>query len=145
MLVDLQKGITATPKYSMPEVLAHAASLAAAFRQRGWPVVLVTVSGGGTHGRTDAQQAARAGRSGRVRGEGWAEVAEELDPQPGDLRIVKSTWGAFHGTALHELLAGRGVTQLVLGGVVTSVGVESTARGGLRARLPRGTGDRCDD
>jgi len=125
VLVDLQKGITATTRHSMPEVVARAAELASAFRSRGLPVVLVNVSGGGAHGRTDAQQ---AGKPGRVRAEGWTELAAELDPQPGDHRVTKTTWGAFHGTGLHAYLQEHGVTQVVLGGVATSIGVESTAR-----------------
>jgi len=37
-------------------------------------------------------------------------------------------WGAFHDTGLYEHLTGRGVTQVVIVGIATSVGVESTAR-----------------
>jgi nicotinamidase-related amidase len=36
--------------------------------------------------------------------------------------------GAFIGTPLDEYLRKRGVTQVVLAGVATSIGVESTAR-----------------
>jgi len=42
--------------------------------------------------------------------------------------LTKHRVGAFLGTALDELLRERGVTQIFLGGVSTSVGVESTAR-----------------
>lgn len=125
IIVDLQKGLTATTKHSMSDVVARAAELASAFRSRGLPVVLVNVSGGGAQGRTDAQQ---AGKPSRVRAEGWTELAAELDPQPSDHRVTKTTWGAFHGTDLHAYLQERGVTQVVLGGVATSIGVESTAR-----------------
>jgi nicotinamidase-related amidase len=41
---------------------------------------------------------------------------------------VKRTIGAFYGTDLHERLREAGVTTLVLGGLVTTMGVESTAR-----------------
>jgi nicotinamidase-related amidase len=125
LLIDLQKGITATTKHSMPDVVARAAELASAFRSRGLPVVLVNVTGGGAHGRTDAQQAAKPPR---VRPDGWTELTAELDPQPDDFRVTKTTWGAFHGTDLHAYLQEHGVTQVVLGGVATSIGVESTAR-----------------
>lgn len=51
-----------------------------------------------------------------------------MDKKPGDLRVTKHRWGAFHDTPLHALLQDLGVTQVVLGGVRTSIGVESTAR-----------------
>ena len=142
LLIDLQKGITATTKHSMPDVVARAAELASAFRSRGLPVVLVNVTGGGAHGRTDAQQAAKPPR---VRPDGWTELTAELDPQPDDFRVTKTTWGAFHGTDLHAYLQEHGVTQVVLGGVATSIGVESTSASRLRTRLPRRAGDRRDD
>jgi nicotinamidase-related amidase len=125
VLIDLQKGITATTKYSMPDVVARAAALASAFRRRGLPVVLVNVAGGSARGRTDAQ---RADKARRVRPDGWTDLAAELHAQPTDFRVTKTTWSAFYGTELHTYLQERGVTQLFLGGVATSIGVESTAR-----------------
>jgi nicotinamidase-related amidase len=58
----------------------------------------------------------------------WADLVEELDPQDGDLRVTKQTWGAFHGTTLDAQLRDLGVTQVVLTGVSTSAGVETTVR-----------------
>ncbi len=123
VLVDLQKGIVAAPTTPLPAsaVLANAAALAAAFRERGLPVVLVNVEGGAP-GRTELRRASRQ------RPADWAELADELAAQPSDVRVTKHTWGAFHGTALHDELTGRGVTQVVLGGIATSIGVETTAR-----------------
>jgi nicotinamidase-related amidase len=45
-----------------------------------------------------------------------------------DIHITKRQWGAFHGTELELQLRRRGITQIVLGGVSTNIGVESTAR-----------------
>jgi nicotinamidase-related amidase len=42
--------------------------------------------------------------------------------------VTKRNWGAFHGTDLDVHLRRRGITQIVLTGVATSIGVESTAR-----------------
>ena len=42
--------------------------------------------------------------------------------------MTKRNWGAFHGTDLDVQLRRRGVTQVVIGGIATSMGVESTAR-----------------
>ena len=52
----------------------------------------------------------------------------ELEPRPSDIRVTKHQIGAFHDTRLDAHLRERGVTQIVLAGVATSMGVESTAR-----------------
>ena len=51
-----------------------------------------------------------------------------MTPQQNDLTVTKKTWGAFHNTSLHEELQKRGITQVVICGIATSIGVESTAR-----------------
>lgn len=124
VLVDLQKGILASGHPDLSTVLDNAATLAHTFRERALPVVLVNVTGGAP-GRTDL---AHAGQTAQQRPHDWAELAPDLGTYPDDIRITKRTWGAFHGTDLDEKLRARGVTQLVIGGVATSRGVESTAR-----------------
>jgi len=123
VVIDLQAGILASPKaHPLEPVVARSAALARAFREHGLPVVLVNVAGGAP-GRTEV----RRGGSG-ARPEGWDRLAPELGAQPGDHLVTKRTWGAFQGTGLDELLRGLGVTQVVVTGVATSIGVESTAR-----------------
>jgi nicotinamidase-related amidase len=51
-----------------------------------------------------------------------------MDAQPDDFRVTKLRWGAFYNTSLDAYLQERGVTQVVLAGIATSAGVESTAR-----------------
>ncbi|MBV8156560.1 MAG: isochorismatase family protein, partial [Dyella sp.] len=58
----------------------------------------------------------------------WWEYADELNVADGDVHITKRQWGAFHGTELELQLRRRGITQIVLGGISTNIGVESTAR-----------------
>jgi nicotinamidase-related amidase len=53
----------------------------------------------------------------------------ELGREAEDHVVTKQRWGAFLGTDLDGYLRGRGVTQVVLAGISTSAGVESTARG----------------
>jgi nicotinamidase-related amidase len=122
ILIDLQKGILSYPAvHPVAEVLRQASTLAAAFRERGLPVVLVNVTGGAP-GRTE---------QGRPRGPfpaGFADLAPELNQQPADHLVTKQTWGAFTGTDLAAHLKALGVTQVVFAGVATSIGVESTAR-----------------
>lgn len=119
IVIDLQKGIVAMRPVG--EVVEQASALANAFRRHGLPVVLVNVAGAAP-GRTE--QPRRASQL----AEGWSDLIPELNQQPEDLTVTKHTWGAFTNTGLDELLKKRGVTQVVIAGVSTSIGVESTAR-----------------
>ncbi|MEV7525119.1 isochorismatase family protein [Streptomyces sp. NPDC091371] len=112
VLVDLMPRIIAQPvaPHSGEEVAARCARLAAAFRAAGRPVVLVRVE--------------RPNVSEQPPGSGLVEGLA----RPGDIEIVKRTVGAFHGTGLDEKLRDLGVDRLVLAGLVTTMGVESTAR-----------------
>jgi nicotinamidase-related amidase len=122
ILIDLQKGIVGLPAaHPMDEIVNHASVLAEAFRRRGLPVVLVNVDGGAP-GRTE--QAMRI----RDFPAGWTDFVPELNRQPADHAVTKRTWGAFTNTGLEQHLKKLGVTQVVIAGVATSAGVESTAR-----------------
>jgi nicotinamidase-related amidase len=122
ILIDLQKGIMAySTVHPLGEVVKHAAALADAFRRHGLPVVLVNATGVAP-GRTE--QARPPGKFPL----GWADFVPELDQQPEDHTVTKRTWGAFTNTGLDEHLKRLGVTQVVVAGVATSIGVESTAR-----------------
>jgi nicotinamidase-related amidase len=129
VVIDLQAGIVGTPTqpHAAADVVSRSAELADAFRARNLPVVLVRVSfaadgADAVPGRTEV-----AGRGGALP-EGWDVVVDELSGHPGDIHITKRNWGAFHGTGLDVQLRRRGVTQIVLTGIATSIGVESTAR-----------------
>jgi len=113
VLVDLMPRIVAvdTAPFSGTDVLARSVELARATREAGGLVVLVRVE--------------RPGVEVQPEGSG---LAPELEPQPGDVEIVKRTIGAFHGTGLDEALRSRGVTTLALAGIATNFGVESTGR-----------------
>jgi nicotinamidase-related amidase len=52
----------------------------------------------------------------------------ELQATPGDIHVTKRQWGAFYGTDLDLQLRRRGIGTVLLGGVATNFGVESTAR-----------------
>ena len=123
IVVDLQKGIVGLPAiHPMADIIGHARALADAFRARGLPVVLVKVAGRAP-GRTE-QPPGRAG----PRPDGWTDLIAEIDQQPGDIVVTKRTWGAFANTDLEARLKALGVTQVVVAGVATATGVESTAR-----------------
>ena len=58
----------------------------------------------------------------------WAEIVPEMGPEPGDIIITKRQWGAFYGTELDMQLRRRKIETIVLCGISTNAGVESTAR-----------------
>jgi nicotinamidase-related amidase len=118
ILVDLQNGIVATPT---AEVIKQASALADVFRRHGLPVVLVHVTGGAP-GRTEQP------RNLKDMPDGWADFVPEINQHPEDYVVTKQTWGAFTHTLLEDHLRSLGVTQVVIAGVATSAGVESTAR-----------------
>jgi len=122
IVIDLQKGIVAYPTaHPAAEIVKQASVLADAFRRHGLPIVLVNVTGGAP-GRTE-----QARNLGELPAD-WAELVPELNQQPTDHTVTKRTWGAFTHTGLDEHLKKLGITQVVIVGVATSIGVESTAR-----------------
>jgi hypothetical protein len=59
-----------------------------------------------------------------------SEIAEAAGKQDGDLLITKRHWGAFAHTEPEQVLFDRGVETVVLAGIATNLGVESTLRQG---------------
>ena len=130
LVVDLQKGVVGSPLvHSIGEVVKRAKALIDAFRARRLPVVLINVAGGAP-GRTEQPP-----RHSGVLAEGFTDFIPELDPQPDDILVTKRTWGAFASTDLKQRLEAIGVTQVVVIGLATGTGVESTARQAYEAGL----------
>ena len=128
VLIDLQNGILQMPVIgSTGAVVANAVKLIAAFRQAARPIVLVTLDPTNVLAQNRRSDATGPARSFIPTPE-WLALVPEIEPAPEDIRITKQTWGAFYNTALDEELKARGITGLVLAGVSTSIGVESTAR-----------------
>jgi nicotinamidase-related amidase len=131
VVIDLQNSLKAAPgtPYSVAEIIDRTVELADAFRKRSLPVVLVRVSirpdgsdwvpGRTEQGRRTPAVDALAGAD---------QIIDELAGHPEDIVVTKRNWGAFHGTDLDIQLRRRGITQIVLTGIATSFGVESTAR-----------------
>jgi nicotinamidase-related amidase len=123
IVIDLQKGTRNLPTIDpMDEVIENTAKLIQSFGSRGQPVIMVTVVGKPS-GRTDMDAWATTEMP-----DDWAELLPELDHHPSDHLVTKRARSAFQGTDLHAYLRERGATQTFLTGVVTSGGVESTAR-----------------
>lgn len=123
VVIDLQQGVLAMEgsPYSMRDVVARSAELADAFRRHDLPVVLVNVDGTPAV-RTDANP---KGEGRTIPAEGMALAPELGEP---DKVVTKHSPGAFIGTDLEDYLRTRGVTQVVVTGVATSVGVEATVQ-----------------
>ena len=129
VVIDLQKGIVArqAAPHSSADVVARSARLADAFRSRGLPVFLVHVAFAAD--RSDAlKQPVDAPNPPAPPPSDWSEFVPEVGPREGDIIITKRQWGAFYGTDLDLQLRRRGVDAIVLCGIATNFGVESTAR-----------------
>jgi nicotinamidase-related amidase len=131
VVIDLQNGIVRIPAgpHSAPEVVARAAKMAAAMRAARGTVVFVRVAPS-PDGKdalkpiTDIPSTVAIGAP----SPDWSELAPELKTEIGDILITKRQWGAFYGTELDLQLRRRGVDTIILCGISTNVGVESTAR-----------------
>jgi nicotinamidase-related amidase len=122
LVIDLQKGIVGMPTaHPMADIVNKAVGLADAFRNHDLPVVLVNVDGV-PPGRTEQSHHVREFPA------GWTDLIPELNRQPSDHLVTKRTRGAFTDTGLEKYLRQRHVTQVVIAGVATGSGVESTAR-----------------
>lgn len=128
VLIDLQKGITAMPTvHPAVDVLAHAADLAHAARTRGLPVIRVRVAfspDGGDIVRTRMDTPPPA----ITPGPDFAEYDDRVPAADSDILLTKRGWDAFYGTELDLQLRRRNITGMVLAGISTSIGIESTAR-----------------
>jgi nicotinamidase-related amidase len=128
VVIDLQKGIASrsTVPHDGKTVVANAAKLANAFRAHGMPVFLVHVSSTGAdrlNPVTDEKWTMPANMP-----SDWNEFVDEMKPKESDIVITKKQWGAFYGTELDLQLRRRGMRTIVLCGIATNYGVESTAR-----------------
>ena len=123
IVIDLQHGIVRLPvaPLSADVVVERCAQLVEAFHGKNLPVVKVNVAGGAP-GRNE-----QARHSGELPAD-WAVLVPQMALKDDEIAITKKTWGGFHNTDLHEQLQQRGITQVVVCGIATSIGVESTAR-----------------
>jgi nicotinamidase-related amidase len=128
VLIDLQNGIvgrTLAPHFAS-DVVGRAAQLASALRANGGTVVYV---------RVDVADVLRLPVDAPMRDPNApppppsaSQLVAESGYQTGDLLITKRQWGAFYGTELDQQLRRRKVQTIILGGIATNFGVESTAR-----------------
>lgn len=129
VVIDLMNSVVArqcTP-FSADQVVANAAKLAQASRAAGCFVVLVRVASRDgkdmLHPRLDTPPAPPPSPM-----PNGSDIVTALGPEPSDLVLTKHQWGAFYGTELDLQLRRRGIATIVLCGIATGIGVDTTAR-----------------
>jgi nicotinamidase-related amidase len=129
VLVDLQKGIHSYARgpHTAAQVVASGTALARRFRELGAPVVLVRVGWSADFGDALRQPVDQQTPAAALPAD-WMDLPEELNVAPTDILVTKRQWGAFYGTELDLQLRRRGIETIVMGGITTNNGVESTAR-----------------
>jgi nicotinamidase-related amidase len=129
VVIDLQKGVVGrqTAPHASDLVVKNAAALAEACRKNGMPVFLVRVALS-PDGKNALHPVADAPMQFQKPPPDWTEIVPGMGPKAGDLVITKRQWGAFYGTELDLELRRRGITAMILCGISTNIGVESTAR-----------------
>jgi len=131
VVIDLQRGIVSRPvaPHASSDVVERSARVADTLRASGGRVVLVRVAYAADEGdrlRPPVDSPMPPGPPPA----GWSDLVPELGPRDGDLVVTKHQWGAFYGTELDLQLRRRGVRTLLMCGISTNFGVESTARDG---------------
>lgn len=127
ILIDLQAGIVGLPlePFDGVTVVRRCAGLADALRRRGTIIVYIRVDLAATGARpVDRPMLDPSAPPPREA----SELVPEAGRHEGDPVITKQGWGAFAATGLDEALTARGVRTIVLAGIATNIGVESTAR-----------------
>ena len=121
IVVDLQSGTVRNPMiHDLADVAANAAALLERFHSRDLPVVIATVDG------TPAGLNSYGGGATTWPAE-MTVLVPEIVPAAGDILVTRRAWSALT-PAVHEQLTALGVTQVVLVGLASSFGIESTAR-----------------
>jgi len=130
ILIDLQNGIVArqTAPYSPSEVVQKSRQLAQRFREKGALVIYVRVNLNNLL-PLPVDTPSRDPNAPPLPAEA-SDLVSDAGFEARDLLITKRHWGAFAGTELEQQLKERGIETIVLGGIATNIGVESTARQG---------------
>jgi nicotinamidase-related amidase len=128
VIIDLQRGITSrdTLPHTAASVIEHSAEIADRFRRAGALIVLV---------RVDLANIVQPAADEPMRNPSdppppasASQLVDDLGQQPSDLVITKRYWDAFVGTELEQHLRERQIRSIILTGIATNFGVESTAR-----------------
>ncbi len=128
VIIDLQYGLIPLPvtPRTFDEVVKRTALLAEAFRAKGSAVIWVRVD---LHNfRRLIVDQPMLDLDGPPLPPESVEIVQEAGKKPQELLITKRFWGAFDTTPLEAELHKRGIETIVLAGISTDIGVETTAR-----------------
>lgn len=129
IVIDLQNAIVNNRQpapYTSAQVIQKASRLANAFTEKGGFVVLVRVSS--IDGKDMLKPRLDSPINSLQLSEGWDSLVPDLADTRNAHVITKRQWGAFYGTDLDLQLRRRGIDTIVLCGISTSIGVDTTAR-----------------
>ena len=129
VVIDLQEGILpfAGGPHAAADVVSRSARLAEKCRENGSPVVMVRVGWSADFAEA-LKQPVDAQTPGQALPDNWWDYPLALNKQDCDIEVTKRQWGAFYGTDLELQLRRRGIDTIILCGIATNIGVESTAR-----------------
>lgn len=129
VVIDLQEGILpfAGGPWSADQVVDNAAALAKKCRETDRPVFLVRV-GWSPDFAEALKQPVDAPNPAHALPDNWWHPPVALGQEASDIVVIKRQWGAFYGTDLELQLRRRGIDTIILCGIATNIGVESTAR-----------------
>ncbi len=130
VIIDLQHGIVRMPlaPHTAADVIARTVRLAGRVGQGGGLVIPVNVAFSADGADRLAQPVDQAMAAAGAMPADWADLVPEIATLPATVRVTKRQWSAFYGTELDLQLRRRGIDTIVLTGIATSFGVESTAR-----------------
>ncbi len=121
VLIDMQMDYFTPGKLLIPDgerVLARASALRAWAHARGVTIVHI-------------QQLSSPASPIFATGSDGAAIHPRLAPREGETVIPKTLPSSFDRTELHDFLQARGITTLIIAGLMTHMCVETTARGAL--------------
>ncbi|TBL81084.1 isochorismatase family protein [Paenibacillus thalictri] len=126
VIIDLQNGVVQFSDGQ--EIVEKTVPLVDLFREKGSLIAFVNVEFLDGKDRLEPLTDQPAAQGGAQMPANWADFAPELNVGAGDYKVTKRQWGAFFGTDLDLQLRRRGIDTIVLCGIATNIGVESTAR-----------------
>jgi nicotinamidase-related amidase len=127
VLIDLQNMVVANAAAAHPveDILEKANKLIDTFRNKNLPIVFVNVKPKDAVWMKSRKEISMPAMPDD---ENLFKITDKLHKIDSDIYITKHTWNAFFETGLHDELKKRNITNIVLGGISTSIGVEGTAR-----------------
>jgi nicotinamidase-related amidase len=133
VIIDLQNAIVSRPNlapHSGTDVVERSRKLAEALRAKGGTVAYVHVL---VSDIVELPVDAPSQRPSQPLPPSASEFVPAAGIQPGDVIITKRQWGAFYGTNLEQALDRKGIETIIMAGIATNMGVESTARAAFDA------------